>query len=293
MTVSRHQPGIALSALCVASLLGLGETRATAQTPEREIFQVSGDVYQFRSDNHYGTFVVTPDGVILIDPIAADAATWLKGELATRFPGRPVKVVVYSHHHGDHSGGAEALADTVTEIVAHENAPRGIAADDRVSVMPTRTFTGHTAVSLGGRTIELVELGPGHSDSLVGVRFPQERILLVVDIFSGRRLPFRGLAGSPDVDTIVGTLRRIEGMDFDVLITGHSRPSNVADLVAYRTFLENLRARILQARREGKTVDQMKAEITMAAYRDWLNYEAWLPLSIENMNTYLERIGAR
>ena len=166
-------------------------------------------------------------------------------------------------------------------------------ADPRVSVMPTRTFNGRTTVTLGNRTIELIELGPGHTDSLIGVRFPEERILFVVDIFSGRRLPFQGLAGPPEIDTIIGTLRRIESMDFQILLTGHSRPSNLADLVAYRTFLENLRAQVLQARREGKSVDDMKKTITMPAYREWVNYDTWLPPSIENMNAYLERIGAK
>jgi glyoxylase-like metal-dependent hydrolase (beta-lactamase superfamily II) len=283
----------ALAFLSLATSVASAGAQTAPATPQREIFHVAGDIYQFRNSGHYATFVVTPAGVMLVDPISTEAATWLKGELATGFPGRPVKTIIYSHHDGDHSGGAEAFADTVTEIVAHENAPRGIEADPRVSVQPTRTFSGRTAVTLGGRTLELVELGPGHTDNLVGVRFPDERMLFVVDIFSGRRLPFQGLAGSPDVDTIIGTLRRIETMDFEILLTGHSRPSNVADLVAYRSFLENLRAQVLQARREGKSVDEMKKTITMAAYRDWVNYDAWLTPSIENMNAYLTRIGAK
>ena len=220
------------------------------------------------------------------------AATWLKGELATRFPGRAVKTIIYSHHDGDHSGGAEVFADTVTEIVAHENAPRGILADDRVHVMPTRTFNGRTTVSLGGRTVELFELGPGHTDNLIGVRFPDEQILVVVDIFSGKRLPYNGLAEDREIDTIIGTLRRIETLDFRIIAPGHTGLSNLAELVAYRTFLENLRAEVLQARRDGRTVEEMKQRITMPAYRDWLNYDVWLSPSIEHMNAYLERIGA-
>jgi glyoxylase-like metal-dependent hydrolase (beta-lactamase superfamily II) len=265
-----------------------------AQDPSPyEIFQVEGDVYQFRASGHYGVFVPTSEGVILIDPISAAAGEWLKAQLAQRFPGRPVKTIIYSHHDGDHSGGAEAFADTATEIVAQENAPRGIAADDRVHVMPTRTFSGRSTVELGGKTLELIELGPGHTDSLIGVRFPQENALFVVDIFSGTRLPFRGLAGPPDVDTVIGTLKNIEKMEFDVLLTGHSRPSNIAELTAYRTFLENLRAQVLQARREGRSVEQMKQSITMPAYSNWTNYDAWMPLSVENMNLYLEQIGAK
>ena len=267
---------------------------ALAQDPSPyEIFQVEGDVYQFRANGHFGVFVPTSEGIVLIDPISAAAGEWLKAQLAERFPGRPVKTIVYSHHDGDHSGGAEAFADTATEIVAQENAPRGIAADDRVNVMPTRTFSGKSTVELGAKTLELIELGPGHTDSLIGVRFPDENILLVVDIFGGTRLPFRGLLGPPDVDTLIGTLRNIEKMEFDVLLTGHSRPSNIAELVAYRTFLENLRAQVLQARRDGRSVEQMKQSITMPAYSDWTNYEAWMEPSVENMNLYLGQIGAK
>lgn len=281
-----------LTALSLIALLGFAGA-AAQNPPVRSILRVAGEVYQFRNNNHYGIFVVTSDGVILVDPISVEASTWLKAELATRFPGQPVKTIIYSHHDGDHSGGAEVFRDSVTEIVAHENAPKGILADDRVSVMPTRTFHGRTEVRRGGETLELIELGPGHTDNLIGARFPKEEIFFVVDIFSGRRLPFNGLAGETEIDTIIGTLRRIETMDFRVLATGHSGPSNLADLVGYRTFLENLRAQVLQARREGKTLQEMKQTITLPAYRDWVNYELWLPPSIENMNTYLERIGAR
>ena len=105
--------------------------------------------------------------------------------------------------------------------------------------------------------------------------------------------PSRVWRARQTIDTIIGTLRRIESMDFQILLTGHSRPSNVADLVVYRTFLEQLRAQVLQARREGKSVDDMKKTLAMPAYREWFNYEAWLPPSIENMNAYLDRIGAK
>jgi glyoxylase-like metal-dependent hydrolase (beta-lactamase superfamily II) len=284
--------GCALAVLACGSLSVPAHAQNAPGAPPREVLQVTGDLYQFRNGGHYGTFLVTSDGIILVDPIATGAASWLRDYLDGAFPGKTVKVVIYSHHDGDHAGGAEAFTDLKPEIVAHENAPRGIAADARVSVMPTRTFGGRTTVTLGDRTVELIELGPGHTDSLIGVRFPEENALMVVDIFSGRRLPFQGLAGPPDVDAIIGTLRRIEAMDFRILLTGHSLPSHIADLVAYRTFLENLRAQVLQARREGQSVDQMKQTITMSAYRDWVNYETWLPPSIENMNAYLDRIGA-
>ena len=258
--------------------------------PVRSIQQLAGNVYYFRNNNHYGVFAVTSDGVLLVDPINRDAGEWLKEQIRQRF-NQSVKIIIYSHDDGDHSGGAEAYADTVEEIVAHENAPAGILEDDRITVMPTRTFSGRLDLTLGETSVELIELGPGHTDNLIAVRFPAERILFVVDIFSGKRLPFNGIGPAYDVDTVVGTLRRVEKMDFDILAPGHTGLSNIADLVAFRTFLENLRAQVLHHRKEGKNVEEMKTLITMEAYKDWLNYEAWLPLSIEGMNAYLERMS--
>jgi glyoxylase-like metal-dependent hydrolase (beta-lactamase superfamily II) len=277
--------------LPLTALMGLLLLALPAQAqnpPRRSIEKIAGDVYSFHNNAHNGIFMVTSDGILLVDPIHRDAGEWLKGELSQRFR-QTVKIIVYSHHDGDHSGGAEAYADTVQQIIAHENAPAGILQDDRVSVMPTRTFSGRLTVELGGKKVELIELGPGHTNSLIAVRFPDERILFVVDIFSGRRLPFP--SADTDFDTVVGTLRHIEKMDFDILAPGHAGLSTIADLVAFRTFIENLRAQVLQYRKEGKTVDQMKQLIKMEAYRDWMNYEQWLPLSIENMNNYLQRLG--
>ena len=295
----RYQCGkVVVAVLLGPMLLGYAPSATAQVAPSRSIEHIAGDVYYFHENtpnSHNGILTVTSEGVILVDPIRAEAAEWLKGQISERF-GQTVKTIIYSHHHGDHAAGAEAYADTVEEIIAHENAPAGILEDDRISVMPTRTFSGHLTVELGNKTVELTEVGPGHSDNLITVGFPEERVLFIVDIFSGRRLPFRGNVG--DVETVVGTLRRIEtlieDMDFDILATGHTgstQLATIADLVGYRTFLDNLRAQVLQYRKEGKTVDEMKQLITMEAYRDWRNYGAWLPLAIERMNTHLESSG--
>jgi glyoxylase-like metal-dependent hydrolase (beta-lactamase superfamily II) len=64
-------------------------------------------------------FLVTPEGIILADPINADFSKWLKGELASRFK-VPVRYVVYSHHHWDHDSGGDVFADTA-RFVGHAN----------------------------------------------------------------------------------------------------------------------------------------------------------------------------
>jgi glyoxylase-like metal-dependent hydrolase (beta-lactamase superfamily II) len=84
----------------------------------QEIGQLTGDVYYARMDDYLSVFMVTPDGIVLVEPVGTEFATWLKGELASRFK-VPVKYVIYSHHHWDHGSGASVYADTA-RIVGHE-----------------------------------------------------------------------------------------------------------------------------------------------------------------------------
>jgi glyoxylase-like metal-dependent hydrolase (beta-lactamase superfamily II) len=84
----------------------------------REIGKLTGDVYYARSDDYLSAFMVTPDGIVLVEPVGPEHAAWLKGELDRRF-GVPVKYVIYSHSHADHASGAEVFKDTA-RIIGHE-----------------------------------------------------------------------------------------------------------------------------------------------------------------------------
>jgi glyoxylase-like metal-dependent hydrolase (beta-lactamase superfamily II) len=84
----------------------------------REIGKLTDNVYYARSDDYVSAFMVTPEGIVLVEPIGTEFATWLKGELASRFR-VPVKYVIYSHSHADHASGAAVFADTA-RIIGHE-----------------------------------------------------------------------------------------------------------------------------------------------------------------------------
>jgi len=93
-----------------------------AAAPPFEIVNIDGDLYQAGvrgMGGHTTVFLVTPEGVILADPIRADFAAWLKTEIDERFDAQ-VEYVLYSHHHPDHASGGSVFADTAT-FVAHVN----------------------------------------------------------------------------------------------------------------------------------------------------------------------------
>lgn len=99
-----------------------------AGPPVRTITQVRGDLYKVQSGAGVAAvtvFLVTPEGIVLADPLNPEFAAWLKGELATRSPGRPVKYVLESHYHWDHARGGAMFADTA-RFIGHANMPKNL-----------------------------------------------------------------------------------------------------------------------------------------------------------------------
>ncbi len=108
------------SVLVLFSLVAVTAAPAAAQqAPPRGIVNVTGQLYRAQNNNHYTVFLVTPDGIIMSDPINRDFARWLKAEIATRFR-VPVRYVLYTHRDWDHASGGVVFADTA-EFVGHRN----------------------------------------------------------------------------------------------------------------------------------------------------------------------------
>jgi glyoxylase-like metal-dependent hydrolase (beta-lactamase superfamily II) len=248
--------------------------------PKRAITQIAGDLYRFQNNFHYSVFLVTQAGAIVTDPINAEAAAWLKNEIATRFD-KQVKYLIHSHDHADHSAGGEVFADTAV-VVAHENAKRTIVGEQRPTAVPQVTFSDKMTIELGGKTVELAYLGRSHSDNMIVMRFPEARALYTVDFVSVKRLPYMTLSDAYFPDWI-DAVKRVEAMDFDILVPGHGPLGTKADASDHRAYLEDLYGAVLEAARAGQSLEQMQKNITLEAYKDWGQYEKWRALNIEGM----------
>ena len=101
--------------LAMAALFAAVSMPALAQETTREIINVKGDVWRFQNDFYFSVFVISDDGVIVTDPINAEAAAWLKDEIA-KLTDKPITHIIYSHGHEDHASGGLVLADTATAI---------------------------------------------------------------------------------------------------------------------------------------------------------------------------------
>ncbi|HUF22398.1 MAG TPA: MBL fold metallo-hydrolase [Burkholderiales bacterium] len=271
----------------ILSLAAAGGTALAQDEAQRSVTHITGDLYRFQNQFHFSVFLVTKDGIIATDPINADAARWLKQVLATRYPGKPVRYLIYSHSHDDHVSGGEVFADSAT-VVAHEDARARIVAEKVPTAVPDITYTDRMTIRYGGKTVELYHFGPSHTNNLTIMRFPEESTVFVVDIVAPRRLPYQYLTDS-DIDGWIDTLRAIEALDFDILAPGHSTIGSKLDIVEQRAYLELLRARVQAAIKAGTPLPEIKRTVTMDEFSGWSAYNDWREMNIEGMHRYLMR----
>jgi len=277
--------------LAIGLLIGSVAAAQAQNAPKREIVQISGDLYRFQNNFHFSVFLVTPEGVIASDPINADAARWLKSEIASRF-GKWIRYVVYSHDHADHISGGEVFAADGAIVIAHEKAKRAIVGEKRPTAVPRITFKKQMTLELGGKTVELRYLGKNHSDNMIVMGFPEERTLFAVDFIPVKTVGFKDF---PDayLPEWIRSLARVERMDFDILAPGHGPLGTKADVTAYREYMTDLTAQVLAQARLGKSLEETKAAVDLSKYSGWGQFEAWGPLNIEGayQRTQLNRRG--
>ncbi len=271
---------LATFALWMALGLALAPAQTSAQQTKREITRIAGEVYRFQNKFHYSVFAVTPQGIIATDPINAEAAAWLKGELKRRF-NQPVRYLIYSHDHRDHIAGGEVFADTAV-IVAHHKAKGVIIGEERPTAVPQITFKKKMTIELGGTTVELSYLGRNHSNNMIVMRFPKERILFAVDFIPVRTLAYRDFSDAYMPDWI-RSLKRVERLDFDILAPGHGPLGKKEHVAMFRGYLETLHEEVLRHARAGRSLEEIKRLVTLERYKSWFWYKKMRLLNIEGM----------
>src|SRR5205809_4527507 len=165
--------GAALAAAC----LGVVVHAQPPSQPPFETTKVEGtdNVYIFRAGNHQSMFVVTKEGVIATDPLGYGRPQMVLTYLneIRKVTDKPVKYLVYSHHHNDHISGGKPFKDAGATIVAHKRAKdRILAQNDPEMVPPDEVFSKQRTLRLGGTALELSYVGLNHSDSTIVMRLP-------------------------------------------------------------------------------------------------------------------------
>ena len=229
-------------------------------------------------------FVITGEGVVVTDPINDAAAAWLRAEIG-KLTDQPITDLIYSHSHGDHASGGTGYGE-IANIVAQQNAPAVID-----GVKPTIRFSDRMSFTRGDKTFELTYLGPGHGNDLIAIVVRPDNVAFVVDAVSSKRLFYRDFPGA-NLDQWIEQVRKIDSLEFEVMIGGHGPVGVKSDVGAGIAYLEELRAEVLKGLKAGKSVDELKQSVTMEKYKDWAAYDNWRELNVQGMARYLSESGA-
>ena len=166
--------GLVLIALSLPPQVNAQDEKDFSLTP------ITDDLYHFRGGtggNHFGTVLVTDEGIVVVDTVEPKSALWLRNELAERFD-QPVQYVIFSHSHYDHIGGSNVFKKDGAIVIAQENAEAEILEEERLQqwmskrdiALPEIAFGDKFVIKMGGKTVNLISLGPGHTESLIVVR---------------------------------------------------------------------------------------------------------------------------
>ena len=207
------------------------------------------------------TVLVTNQGLILVDNKFEIDFDNLMAQVR-KISNQPVRYVINTHYHGDHSGGNAKMQAQNVQVVASERARRKMVETNQPGA-PNVTLENSVRLYLGGKRVEVFHFGRAHTDGDVVAYFPDQRVVAMGDMFTvGPGLP--PLVDYPGGGSTREWPRSIDGalaLDFDTAIPGHGKPATKADLAKYRDNLSALGRRVIDMQSKKATRADIEKEL--------------------------------
>jgi glyoxylase-like metal-dependent hydrolase (beta-lactamase superfamily II) len=267
-------------ALALAAVLGAAYLYAQfGQTPAKlNTVKLADDLYVIHNDFVPGntTALITNEGVLLVDDKFEIDFPNVVAEVK-RLTNQPIKYVVNTHHHSDHSGSNAKMQTLGVQVVASEQA-RANMVDGKQPGLPTMVFEHHAHVYLGGKNVELYHFGRAHTDGDVVVLFPAQRTLAAGDMFTfGDATPeLIDYSGGGSAKEWTPTLDSALQLDFDNVVPGHGNVTTKAEMRKYRDSTLRLRNRVHELVAQKKS--RADIEKVMRAEFHWADLHVMLSL---------------
>ena len=255
-----------------------------AQVPEFSSVQivpvkVASNLYMLQGAGGNLALSIGDDAVFLVDDQYAPLATKIKASIATLTP-KPVKFVVNTHWHGDHTGGNENFGASGAVIVAHDNVRRRMSTEQfneffdaktppsSRDALPVVTFAESVRFHVNGEEIHVFHVPPSHTDGDSVIHFVKANAIHTGDIFFNGLYPFIDVSSGGGIDGMIAVTDTLLAMvkDDTKIIPGHGPLAGRADLQAYRDMLVAVRTSVRALVDAGKTRAEAIAAKPTAAY---------------------------
>ena len=248
-----------------AVLLSAGAWLAHSQAPQAAapltVEKVKDNLWVIIGDGGNVAVYSTSEGTIIIDDKYERDYTHIIAKVKS-VTSQPVKYVLNTHQHGDHTGSNAQMLGQSVEIIAHRNARANMVAGKMPGV-PRIAFSDETSVFLGGKEVRAHYFGRGHTNGDAVIYFPDAKVIHTGDLFTASP-PLVDYSGKGSAAEWAGTLDNIlkAGWDYDSVIPGHGPVSKPGDLVKYRDSVTKIKDRVAAMVRDGKSKDDVTKVLT-------------------------------
>ncbi|AGA80683.1 MBL fold metallo-hydrolase [Echinicola vietnamensis] len=252
-------------------------TGVFAQTEIKE-FKVQDSLYMV-GDRVYSLYYITPEGVVVIDPINFRIADETLKSIR-KHTDLPVKYVIYSHNHWDHNMGGKLYKQQGASFLAHTNAEQHMAPNKMVVAVDSVWAGNKTVFTLGGKDIEMYYYGKNHGDGMTVFRFPEYNTVFTVDLVVPDRVLYAYLPDAKPRQWLED-LYEIQKLEFDQLLMAHVRPIGAReDLDLQIRYFEDLYAATEEAMEDGTPFFEIPTTVKMPQYEHLMNYDEWLHMNV-------------
>jgi cyclase len=257
--------GVGLLAQAPAQGQPQGQGRGGGQ-PVQPIQMVKPGLYVVPGGGSNSIVRVTPDGVILVDTKLPGAANYdaLVAQIKTVTP-LPVKTVIVTHHHADHTGNNDRFIAAGAEVIGHAVLASSLDTYqfDPKPAKPTTTYDGRArVVRLGGVEVRVLHLGRAHTGGDSVVYFPDVKVIATSDaVTTGPTGPLADYAGGGSFAGFAPVLDAMLKLDFDTAIPGAGPVLTKADVQAFRTKIGTVIDRASALVKAGVPADQLLKQI--------------------------------
>ena len=257
-----------LSIVVLSLITEIGGLTAYAQ--DLTATHVAGNIHMLEGKGGNIGVSAGKDGLLIVDDQYASEEQKIRGALKGIQPG-PLKFVLNTHFHGDHTGGNEVFGKEAI-IIAHENVRNRLQTNKKPkAALPVITYADKVSVHFNGEEIELIHFPGGHTDTDSVVYFRGSNVVHMGDLFFSGRFPFIDLGQGGSVqgylDNVTAILARLP--DDVMLIPGHGPLSTKSDLEAFRAMIDACYRRVKEQVKAGKSIEEIQAQGVPAAYKDW------------------------